>query len=108
MTLSAAEPGPVMPGGEKPPKAPAGRPLTPKLTAPAKPLVAVTVAVYDAPEPTKIVCEPGAAARAKSLTTAVKLALLVHSPSLTETVINAEPVIPGNGVIVRVRLAPEP
>ena len=104
--LSVEEPAPETTGGVKLALAFAGTPLMEKLTVPAKPLVAMTVAVNAVLPPTRTDCEAGDAVNAKSLTTALNERLLVHMPSVAEIVMSEAPVWPATGVMVMVRLVP--
>ena len=60
------EPDPVMVVGLNVPVAPAGRPLTPRVTTPAKPFTAVTVDVYVVPAPAAMLRLAGVAEKPKS------------------------------------------
>ena len=64
LIFNVLEPGPVMVGGLKLPVAPAGKPTTPNVVRPAKPLVAVTVTVYEVLPPARMFCVAGLAVRA--------------------------------------------
>src|SRR6516225_230748 len=55
-----------------------------------------------------MLCDDGDAVSAKSVTNALNDRLLVHTPSVTEIVINEKPVCPATGVTVIVRFVPEP
>src|SRR5258706_14646998 len=92
VTFSVEEPAPETVGGLKLALALGGTPLIPKVTVPANPLVAITLAVNAALPPTRTDCEAGEAVNAKSLTTALKVRLLVHTPSVTERVMSERPV----------------
>ena len=59
LTVSVVDPEPVTELGLKLPVAPDGSPDTPKFTVPLKPLIGVTVTVYEVLLPTTTVCEDG-------------------------------------------------
>ena len=77
-------PDPITEAGVKVGVAPAGNPLTLKLTVPAYPLIAVTVAVKLAVSPIEIPTFAGEALRLKStgFTTSVTDAVWVNTPSV--------------------------
>jgi hypothetical protein len=69
LTLSVELPEPpAIEGGVKLALAPAGSPLTLRLTVSVNPPLGVTVAVYEVPLPACTVCDGGAAVMAKSPT----------------------------------------
>ena len=70
--------------------------------------MAVTVALYAVLPPARTLCDAGEAVSTKSLTTALNDRLFVHTPSVTDIVINDEPVCPAAGVTVIVRFVPRP
>ena len=59
LIVSVVDPEPVTEVGLKLPVAPAGSADTPKLTAPLKPLTAVTITVYDVAPPAITVWDAG-------------------------------------------------
>lgn len=82
---------PAMAAGTKPALAPAGRPLTLRLTVSVKPPLGVMVAVYAVEVPACTVCEAGEAVMVKSptmaaLTTRETEAVWVKVPSVPEIV----------------------
>src|ERR1043166_4759226 len=66
VTVSVEVPEPFTDVGEKLAVAPDGRPLTPNVTLPVKPLSALTFTEYVVAAPGRIDCEPGVAASEKS------------------------------------------
>src|SRR4051812_25099220 len=65
LTVKVEEPDPLIEVGLKLPVAPAGNPLTLRLTLPVNPFNAPTVVVYDVPLPAVTVCDDGLAERVK-------------------------------------------
>src|ERR1043166_10305703 len=95
-------------GGLKLAPIPAGRFGVLNVTDPANPFVDVTLALYVVLPPARTDCDGGDAANESTLTTALNERLFVQTPSVTETVINEEPVPPATGVSVIVRFVPPP
>ena len=88
-TASVDVPEPVTEAGVNEAVAPAGRPRTLRPTAPVNPLIADTVAVYEAPLPGRTVLEPGVAESEKSPTVTVRVAGALAAPPLSLTVSDA-------------------
>jgi len=75
--------------GLKPALAPAGRPVTLKVTVPVNAASGVTVTVYVVFAPGETVCDAGLAAIVKSPTVTVRVAGLLDAPPLSVTVSDA-------------------
>ena len=88
-TASVDDPEPVTDVGVNDAVAPVGKPMTPSVTAPLKPLIAETVVVYDAPVPADTVFELGVAESEKSVTVTVRVAAALVAPALSVTASDA-------------------
>jgi hypothetical protein len=88
--FSVVEPDVLTDAGLNEPVAPAGSPVTLKLTVPLKPVAGVTVAVYVVPAPARMVLDPGVADNEKSVTVIVRVAAdWLVAPPLSVTLSDA-------------------